>query len=139
VANVILQLLAAHITTQTLPATADFDPLFYVAGKNEDTGAYIFKGAVYNSTDGADVPVSLAFDGLTAGTEADLTILTGPEDPYGYNDPFTGVNVVTTAQEKVVANGDGVFEFSLPNLSVAVLDTGASTAVTRSMKRGRRV
>ncbi|KAK9797652.1 putative non-reducing end alpha-L-arabinofuranosidase [Seiridium cardinale] len=133
------ELLAGHIFTHTLPATADFNPAYYVAGKNEDTGAYIFKATVYNSTDGAEVPVSLTFDGVAAGTAADLTVLTGPEDPYGWNDPFAGVNVVTTTKTTVTANDDGAFEFSLPNLSVAVLDTGVSSNyTTRAMKYGRR-
>lgn len=109
--------------------------MYYVVGKNEDTGAFIFKGAVYNSTDGADVPVSLSFPGLVAGTSAQLTILTGPEDPYGFNDPFTGVNVVRTVRDKIVAGKDGVFKFALPNLSAAVLDTGAKKSVKKSTMR----
>ncbi|KAF7538512.1 hypothetical protein G7054_g2915 [Neopestalotiopsis clavispora] len=133
------ELFAGHIFTHTLPATADFNPAYYVAGKNEDTGAYIFKATVYNSTDGADVPVSLSFDGVSAGTTAELTVLTGPEDPYGWNDPFTGVNVVTTTKTTVTADDAGAFEFVLPNLSVAVLDTGAlSNYTTRAMKYGKR-
>lgn len=75
---------------------------------------------------------------MGAGTSAELTVLTGPEDPYGWNDPFTGINVVTTTKSTVTANDDGAFEFSLPNLSVAVLDTGASGYPTRSMKHGVR-
>jgi alpha-L-arabinofuranosidase len=132
------KLLAGNLLTQTLPSTADFNPLYYVAGKNEDTGAYILKATVYNSTDGADVPVVLSFDGVAAGTSAELTVLTGPEDPYGYNDPFTGVNVVATTKSTVTANDNGEFEFELPNLSVAVFSTGATTQSTRSMKRGMR-
>lgn len=133
------QLFAGHIFTHTLPATADFNPAYYVAGKNEDTGAYIFKAAVYNSTDGADVPVLLNFDGVAAGATAELTVLTGPEDPYGWNDPFTGVNVVATTKTTLTADDAGAFAFSLPNLSVAVLDTGAvSNYTTRAMKFGKR-
>lgn len=125
--------------TETLPSSADFDPVYYVTGKNADTGAYIFKSAVYNSTGAEDVPVSLSFDGVAAGTKAELTILSGPEDPYGFNDPFTGVNVVKTTKETVTADGDGVFEFSLPNLSAAVLETVSSGCLKRRMKNGRRV
>ncbi|ORY62465.1 alpha-L-arabinofuranosidase [Pseudomassariella vexata] len=135
----IWELFAGHLMTHTLTSTADFIPLYYVTGKNEDTGAYIFKGAVYNSTNEADIPVSLSFDGVEAGTEAELTILTGPENPYGYNDPFTGVNVVKTTKEKVVASEDGVFEFSLPNMSFSVLNTGSSALSKRSeMRHGQR-
>ena len=119
--------------TQTLPTTDDtgFGPLYYVAGMDEKANSHIFKAAVYNSTNGADVPVSLAFEGLDAGTQAELTILTGPENPYGYNDPFTQVNVVKTSQQTVTADSDGIFTFSLPNLSVAVLDTGAASTKKR--------
>ena len=103
------KLFAGNLVSKTLPSTADFNPLYYVTGKNEDTGAFIFKGAVYNSTNGADVPVSLSFPGVVAGTSAELTVLTGPADPYGFNDPFTGVNVVRTIREKIIAGKKGVF------------------------------
>ncbi|KAI0449085.1 alpha-N-arabinofuranosidase A [Xylaria acuta] len=117
------ELMAAHPITETLPASTEFDPLYYVAGKNEKTEAHVFKAAVYNSTNGADVPVRLSFDGVASGTTAELTVLTGPLDPYGVNDPFTGVNVVKTTKATVKSDKNGTFSFSLPNLSVAVLDT----------------
>ncbi|KAI1138313.1 glycoside hydrolase family 51 protein [Hypoxylon sp. FL0543] len=117
------ELMAAHPLTETLPATTNFNPLFYVAGKNNETGGYILKVAVYNSTGGADVAVKLAFEGVKAGTAGELTILTGPENPYGTNDPRTGVNVVKTSKAMIQADGNGIFQFDLPNLSVAVLDT----------------
>lgn len=119
--------------THTLPASSSFNPLYYVTGKNEDKGTYLFKGAVFNATE--DVPVSLAFEGLRPGTEAELTILTGPEDPYGFNDPFTGVNVVKTVKEKVVSDQEGKFEFSMPDLSIAVLETKGSECDKKKMKR----
>ncbi|KAI0529778.1 alpha-N-arabinofuranosidase A [Xylaria digitata] len=126
------ELMAAHPITETLPATTDFGPLYYVAGKNEKSQGHVFKAAVYNSTNGADVPVKLAFDGVAAGTTAELTVLTGPEDPYGTNDPFTGVNIVKTTKTTVKSDKNGTFSFSLPNLSVAVLDTkGRRKAVRR--------
>ncbi|KAI1746770.1 alpha-N-arabinofuranosidase A [Xylaria castorea] len=117
------ELMAAHPITETLPASTGFDPLYYVAGKNEKTDAYVFKAAVYNSTDGADVPVRLTFDSVVADTAAELMVLTGPEDPYGVNDPFTGVNIVKTTKTTIRSDSSGTFSFSLPNLSVAVLDT----------------
>ncbi|KAJ2975823.1 hypothetical protein NUW58_g8251 [Xylaria curta] len=117
------ELLAAHPITETLPASTDFKPLYYVTGKNEKTQGHVFKAAVYNSTDGADVPVSLTFDGVAAGTTAELTVITGPKDPYGVNDPFTGVNIVQTTKTTVKSDQDGIFSFKLPNLSVAVLGT----------------
>ncbi|KAI1357667.1 alpha-N-arabinofuranosidase A [Xylaria arbuscula] len=128
----IWELMAAHPITETLPASADFDPLYYVAGKNEKTQGHVFKAAVYNSTNGADVPVTVTFDGVAAGTTAELTVLTGPADPYAVNDPFTGVNVVKTKKASVKSDKNGAFSFSLPNLSVAVLDTkGKRKAVRR--------
>ncbi|KAK4236112.1 putative alpha-n-arabinofuranosidase a protein [Achaetomium macrosporum] len=129
------ELFAGHLMTHTLPASSNFNPLYYVTGKNEDKGTYIFKGAVYNSTDAADVPVSLTFEGVKPGTKAELTILTGPANPYGYNDPFTGVNVVKTTREKITAGKRGSFDFSLPNLSVAVLETVPSKHPKRNTMR----
>ncbi|KAF5011306.1 hypothetical protein FDECE_2556 [Fusarium decemcellulare] len=118
------ELFAAHPLSHTLPATADFDPLFYVAGKNEDEDTFIWKGAAYNTTKGADVPVSLSFEGVKSGTEAELTLLTNPGgDPFAYNDPHTGVNIVNTTTTVLKADQYGVFKFKLPELSVAVLET----------------
>ncbi|KAK8045498.1 alpha-N-arabinofuranosidase A [Apiospora rasikravindrae] len=133
------ELFAGHLMTHTLPATSAFNPLYYVTGKNEDKGTYLFKGAVFNATTDK-VPVSLTFEGLRPGTEAELTILTGPEDPYGFNDPFTGVNVVKTVREKVVSDQEGKFAFSMPDLSIAVLETKASKCgkKKRDMKLGLR-
>ncbi|KAI0402877.1 alpha-N-arabinofuranosidase A [Xylaria palmicola] len=117
------ELMAAHPITETLPVNSKFGPLYYVAGRNEKTQGHIFKAAVYNSTDGADVPVALTFDGVAAGTTAELTVLTGPQDPYGVNDPFTGINIVKTTKTTVKSDKNGSFSFRLPNLSVAVLAT----------------
>ena len=94
-----------------------------MAGRSDSS--HIFKAAVYNST--ADVPVSVNFEGVRPGTTAQLTVLTGPANPYGYNDPFTGVNVVKTTKQAVTAGANGAFSFKLPNLSVAVLETAART------------
>lgn len=115
--------MAAHPITHTLPASAEFNPLYYVAGKNEKTQGHIFKAAVYNSTNGADVPVRVTFEGVAPGTVAELTLLTGPKDPYAVNDPHTGVNIVKTSKTNIKSDNKGTFAFSLPNLSVAVLDT----------------
>ncbi|KAK7942514.1 alpha-L-arabinofuranosidase [Apiospora aurea] len=133
------ELFAGHLMTHTLPASSDFNPLYYVTGKNEDKGTYLFKGAVFNATTD-EVPVSLAFEGLRPGTEAELTILTGPEDPYGFNDPFTGVNVVKTVKEKVVSDEEGRFAFSMPDLSIAVLETKSAKCgkKQRDMEQGLR-
>lgn len=132
------ELFAGHLMTHTLPATADFDPLYYVAGHNADTNSHVFKAAVYNAT--ADVPVALRFDGVAPGAKAELTLLTGPENVYDHNAPG-GPNVVQTTKEKVVADDDGVFHFALPDMSVAVLDTAPFVKPCKpknTMKHGAR-
>ncbi|MBE3047231.1 hypothetical protein IMZ48_32850 [Candidatus Bathyarchaeota archaeon] len=68
------------------------------------------------------MPVTVSFEGVEPGTEAELTLLTGPEDPFGYNDPKTGVNVVKTTKT-IIKAGENGFEFVMPELSVAALDT----------------
>ncbi|RHZ73114.1 hypothetical protein CDV55_108270 [Aspergillus turcosus] len=107
--------------TNTLPAKSsdNYGPLYYVAGVDSSTNSQIFKAAVYNST--ADVPVSLTFDGVKAGTPAELTVLTAP-NPLAMNE-VGGPNVVNSKVTTLRAGKNGVFNFSLPNLSVAVLKT----------------
>lgn len=131
----ISQLLGNHIMTNTLPTTSNssYGPLYWVAGKNDQSNSYLWKGAVYNTT--ADIPVSVTFEGLPPGTKAQLTVLTGPENPYGYNDPWTHVNVVKTSTVITTSDNTGAFTFSLPALSVAVLDTNKSLcSKKRSLK-----
>lgn len=126
------QLFASHIIKTTLPVAAppgrpNFDPLYYVAGQSA-AGTGIFKAGVYNATE--PVPVSLRFEGIEgAGATANLTVLTGPADPYGYNDPFTRVNVVKETVSELTAGEGGVFSFSLPALSIAVLETADAIRV----------
>ena len=109
--------------THTLPATATFGPLYYVAGTNAKTDSRIWKGALYNTTDGGPAAVSVRFDGVAAGEEAELTLLSTDGGPWAFNDPFTGVNVVHSNATLIKADKDGKFSFSMPQLSVAVLDT----------------
>jgi alpha-L-arabinofuranosidase len=116
--------------THTLPTKADSNlgPLYWVAGKSDKKGSHLFKAAVYNSTNGDAVPVSLSFESVKAGTKANLTIISGPADPYAINDPYTGINVVKTSSQMITAGSEGAFSFSIPNLAVAVLETeGSST------------
>ncbi|EUC46192.1 glycoside hydrolase family 51 protein [Bipolaris oryzae ATCC 44560] len=120
-------LFAHHPISHTLPTSSNtsYGPLYWGAGIDENRGgARVWKGAVYNTTNSADVPVSVHFDGVAAGAKANLTLLTNSVgDPYMYNDPFTGVNIVNTTNVILTAGGDGVFRFVMPELSVAVLDT----------------
>lgn len=127
-------LFAHHPISHTLPthSNTSFGPVYWGAGidQNRD-GAMVWKGAAYNTTNGADVPVSVHFQGIGPGAKANLTVLTNSAgDPYAYNDPFTGINIVRTTNEIVTAGSDGAFHFNMPQLSVAVLDTdvGNSTA-----------
>jgi len=112
------KLLGRDSLRSTLPVTGGgIGLLYYVAGESE-TGASIWKAAVYNST--APVPVSLRFE--KKHPSATLTLLTGPADPYAFNDPFTRVNVVKETKTELKAGPGGAFEFSLPALSVAVVE-----------------
>jgi alpha-N-arabinofuranosidase len=115
-------LLAAHPISHTLSATEAYNPIFHVSGINAEKGSHIWKAAAYNTTHGADVPVSVSFDGVRPGTKADVTVLTS-KDPYGYNDPHKGNNVVDYKTFTLQSDDKGAFCFSLPNLSVAVLET----------------
>nr|OQO27500.1 hypothetical protein B0A51_04298 [Rachicladosporium sp. CCFEE 5018] len=120
-------LFAHHPITHTLPttSTSDYGPLYWGAGRDDDRGgALVWKGAVFNTTNSSSVPVTVNFQGVRRGTKAKLTVLTNPGgDPFAYNDPFTGVNIVKTTETELVAGPRGGFKFSLPELSVAVLDT----------------
>lgn len=120
-------LFAHHPITHTLPveSPAGYGPAYYGAGRDEERGdALVWKGAVYNTTNSAEVPIQVAFEGLEAGTRAQLTKLTNSNgSAWAYNDPFKGNNIVANSTEIIQANGDGVFEFMMQELSVAVLDT----------------
>lgn len=115
------QLLSQNKITHNLPTTwseGGIGPLYWVAGRDDKSGSNLFKAAVYNST--ADVPVTVEFAGSTA-MSANLTVLSC-DDPNASNYPG-GPEVVQTGVFSVAAKSQGVFEFSLPNLSVAVLQT----------------
>lgn len=120
----IFKLISTHPITSNLPTTpsTNTSSLFFVAGRNEDTGKHIFKAANYNTTQHEDTPVKVGFEGVEEGRKAQLTLLTGSEGPFGYNDPKTGNNVVKETTDVLVANGEGVFEWVMPELSVAVLE-----------------
>lgn len=105
--------------THTLPVKSSdgFNPLYYVAGRDQDSGSHIFKAAVYNST--AEVPVSVSFDGVKSGSTAELTVLTAP-NAFSMNE-VGGGNIVHREVSTVKAGRKGAFSFELPDLSVAVL------------------
>jgi alpha-N-arabinofuranosidase len=114
-----LQLMANNIVTETLPTTGgDFGPAYWVAGYNNQTGSHMLKTAVYNAT--ADVPVSVSFKGVPAGSVATLSVLTAPSGD-SYNKPG-GSQVVQSTNTTIRASAGGVFKFSLPDLSVSVLE-----------------
>lgn len=114
----VLKLFGNNLFTSTLPADTadDFGPAYWVAGVDNVTSTYYLKAAVYNATE--DVDFTVAFQGLSGGSSATLTVLTAP-DGYSHND--IGTEVVTTTTTTLTASGNGSFSFSLPSLSVAVL------------------
>jgi alpha-L-arabinofuranosidase len=135
----IWSLFAHHPVTHTLPVSspAGYGPVYYGAGYDESRdGALVWKGAVYNTTNNKDVPINVAFEGVKAGTKAVLGMAIQPDgDPWAYNDPFTGVNVVDVSTKIITANSAGVFSFTMPELSVAVLDTDTSSMDATKKKR----
>ncbi|KAF2113834.1 glycoside hydrolase superfamily [Lophiotrema nucula] len=119
------QLISTHQITHTLPTTpaeGNTTSLFWVAGKNEGADGFVFKAANYNTTNSEPTPVNIKVEGVEKGTRAQLTLLTSDGGPFAYNDPATGNNAVVTTTKVVVADGEGVFGFEMPELSVAVLD-----------------
>lgn len=67
--------------------------------------------------------MSVTFDSLADCTSANLTVLTAP-DAYSYND--IGLDVVQTSITTIKAGSGCSFSISLPDLSVAVLETEAN-------------
>lgn len=119
----VFKLISTNTITNTLPTTpgTNTSSLFFVAGENRDKGQKIFKAANYNTTNHADTPVSVDFDGVDEGTEAKLTVLTSKEGPYAFNNPALQNNVVATNTTMLKADRSGVFKWTMPELSVAVL------------------
>jgi alpha-N-arabinofuranosidase len=121
----LVQLYSGTRISETLPAPATdggFGPLYWVAGQGA-TGSYILKTAVYNSTEltnsTAPYPVYVNFDGVEAGAQGTLTLLTAP-GPYSYND--VGSDVVQTTVEQVTASANGTFELLFPDYSIALFE-----------------
>lgn len=124
----LIKLFSNTRTTDTLPTTTDggYNPVYWVAGVNNDTRSHIFKAAVYNSTVNfnlTQVPISLTFDGVSAGVSGELTVLTAP-DPASYNN--IGTDVVKSTVTEVTAGVNGTFSFDLPDLSIALFEVKAT-------------
>ncbi|GAB7342511.1 hypothetical protein MBLNU457_g0701t1 [Dothideomycetes sp. NU457] len=127
----VISLLSSKRIAQTLPISgAEYDPAFYVSGTSA-SGGRLFKAAVYNSTD--DVDFDIKFDGVAGGASATLTTLTAPSG-FSMN-AVGGPNVVKTSTFHLTADGAGVFHFTLPDLSVAVLEVQALKGYSRVMAR----
>ena len=116
-----ISLLSSNRFTQTRPinTTDTPGPAFWVAGDNIDTGAKLLKMAVYNSTD--NITFNVVFDGVAAGTPANLTVLTAP-NPADVSLP-NGTNPVITTTTAVTSDASGLYTFDLPQLSVATFQT----------------
>ncbi|KAL1305728.1 hypothetical protein AAFC00_007314 [Neodothiora populina] len=119
-----LQLMSEVRITETLPTSGGaFGPAYWVAGVNDDRGSHILKTAVYNST--GDVPMTVSFNSINAGTTANLTVLTAP-GAYSYND--IGSDIVKGNSTILTASSAGAFTFYLPNLSISVLEVAGTSS-----------
>ncbi|KAF2003937.1 glycoside hydrolase family 51 protein [Amniculicola lignicola CBS 123094] len=136
----VFKLISTHTITHTLPTTptSNSSSLFFVAGMDEDSGGLVWKGANYNTTNHEATPVSVKFEGLRKDATAELTLLTSSAGPFGFNDPSKGNNVVVTTTKTLSAGKNGAFEFSMPELSVAVLDTDVSGHGRKERRSQRR-
>jgi len=119
----VFKLISTHQVTQTLPTTpagGNTTSLFWVAGRNEETEGVVMKFANYNTTNHEDTPVRVKVEGLKRGSKATLTLLTGKEGPFGFNEPTK--NVVMEEKRVLKSGGNRTFDFVMPELSVALLD-----------------
>lgn len=127
----VIKLFSNTLITENLPIDdAEYDPAFYVAGRNALTGSHIFKAAVYNSS--TEVPFHVAFEGLTRGSCGSLTYLTAPMNA---SNPVGG-NIVETHVKTVEISDAGTFDFTLPDYSVAVLEIKRSEQTDTSSWKG---
>ena len=123
----VIELFGNNLHTETVPAvsTAGFGPAYWVAGTNGPS-KYVFKTAIYNATE--SVPFNVTFEGIAAGTEGKLTVLSAPEGlSWSYLDGADGngtaVDIVSKKEVVLSAGEGGVFGFELANYEVAVLTT----------------
>ncbi|KAK3329952.1 alpha-L-arabinofuranosidase A [Apodospora peruviana] len=122
--HAVIKLLSNTRITNLLSTTGSDPPkpLYYAAGINSKTGSRILKAAVYESR--AAVPVTVTFTGVTAGTTATLKILTAPNE--NSNNAVGAASVVQTVAQTLTAAADGSFTYSLPDMSVSVLEVKAA-------------
>ncbi|GAB1319356.1 Alpha-L-arabinofuranosidase A [Madurella fahalii] len=124
--HAVIKLLSSVRITNLLGTTGDPPrPVYYAAGLNSNTGSRILKAAVYDSR--AAVPMTVTFAGVQQGSTATLTVLTAPNDNSS-ND--IGKNVVRTNVQTLTAGSNGVFTYTLPDMSVSVLEVKASARGT---------
>ena len=129
-----VQLLSNTRIAETLPITgATYGPAYYVAGTGA-SGSRILKTAVYNST--GDYAMEVTFDGVGPGATATLTVLTAP-DANSYNS--VGSDVVRKDVTTLIAGAGGEICFSLPELSISVLEVAAANVKTGYGKKSSRV
>lgn len=116
----VFSLLAAHVATENLPSeSADLGPFCYAAGRNRDKIRGCSSSREPSTIARQTLPVSVSFEGVGQGANAQLTVLTA-EDPMASN-VVGGHEAVIDTRASVTAGPRGTFEFSLPNMSVAVL------------------
>ena len=125
--NPFFQLLSSVRITNLLTVTGDPPkPVYYVAGLNSDTGSRILKAAVYDGS--ANVPMTVSFAGVAEGTTATLTVLGAPNDDS--SNEVGRSPVVNTDVQTLRAGSGGVFTYTLPNMSVSLLEVKDSTLQT---------
>lgn len=108
--------------TEVLPVdnSAEYNPAFWVAGKNAHANKFLWKAAVYNVTgDAGEVDFDVVFPGAVEGSSAQLTVLTS-SDPL--NENLLGEADVVVTETRNVTAGQNGFTFKLPQWSVALLD-----------------
>ncbi|KAF2717277.1 glycoside hydrolase family 51 protein [Polychaeton citri CBS 116435] len=121
-----IQLFSNNLITETLPTVitnGDYNPAYWVAGRNADTGSHILKAAVYNATE--NVPFNLTIEGVQRGAKATLTFLTAPSVNSTNEIGSTAVQNHTSG---LIAARGGVFSFELPAYSIAVLEVSGQAA-----------
>ncbi|KAK0709344.1 putative vacuolar segregation protein, partial [Lasiosphaeria miniovina] len=122
--HAVIKLLSSVRITHLLSMTGDPPkPVYYVAGLNAATGSRVVKTAVYGSPSEAAVSMTVAFagDAVAAGAAATLTVLTAPGGENSSN-AVGSIAAVKTETTTLTAGAGGVFTYSLPDLSVSVLE-----------------